>query len=186
MPTPDSFSRAARGAQSITRIVRGVAQAWRRFVDADGSAAAAVAAAAIAADRRQTPAGGGTGGAAGRTQEEGSEREVFMTAEEVVSWAGGVTVRMSRPDAESPAVEAVALQLVEIFPDMGRPVALRRARAARGSVERAVELALAEPARGEAMMSAGEGGAEEQGADQSGARDAARGGGMFRRRWRGL
>lgn len=168
VPTPDSLSRAARGAHLVARIARRSAQTWRGLVDADGSAAAAAAAAAAAtaatAATPPTPAGAtavggyqrpllGSGtparpGAAARGGD-GSRREARVPADEAAPWRrGGVEARVTWPGPESSEVEAVALQLVDIFPDMGRQVALARARAARGSVERAVELTLAVASRG--------------------------------------
>lgn len=145
VPTPDSFSRAARGADSVVRLLRHMVQVWGNEVELAREAANAANVA------------GGTGARAGDARgartPEGLRRDARAASDNPSSSDGGIGIfdgatsgggggGTGGAGGSSPAIEAVAQQLLEIFPELSRQVALRRARMARGSIERAVELCL--------------------------------------------
>eukprot|EP00903_Cladosiphon_okamuranus_P018038 g16600.t1 len=114
-PTPDGFSRAARGADSAVRMVR---QMLRFGLTGAGRGVAAPAAGATVRS--------------GRTRHVGVSASTATTAPNADRRTGGA----------HGSFEGVAQQLLEIFPDMEWDAALRAARLANGSTERAVEFAL--------------------------------------------
>lgn len=200
MPTPDSFTRAARGADAAVRFLRRIAQAFGSEVD--------MVAATVGGTPTVTPPGVGGGGTT-REGPPGRETRATTTPTTAASTAyradeirlsegasgvdeirGAGTGTGSIPGGlvtGSPAIETVAQQLVEIFPDMERQTALARALLARGSLERAVELALVPTATPVAERRAGDGsggsGVMSGSARREGTSLVSPGSSTLRRRW---
>ena len=119
-PTPDGFSRAARGADSAVRMVR---QMLRFGLTGGGGGGGAAA------------PGGGVAVPGGRRRD--VDPSPILEADRRSGGGNG-----SPAEVGEGGFEGIAQQLLEIFPDMEWDAALRAARLANGSAERAVEFAL--------------------------------------------
>lgn len=155
-PRPDSFTRGARGAYAAARIAHNIARTWRNEFDVAAATAAAAAAVAEGAAnagaraqqdlaRQQVPVDAhvnvGPTAASARTTEAVDTRVAHGGggAATAAVATGGNSSHGAEIDNPTPAIEAAAQQLMEIFPGMGRQRALRRVMRARGSVQRAVD-----------------------------------------------